>query len=193
MLAITIVSVALTSTIALAAIIANVVQQREGFRHDRGMADRDAVRDALAEASAVMHRAEYAIDAVSAALLGFGSTMFDPDHPERAQPQSELEAVGRELDKALGRLRILLGPRSSVTLAAEDANTALLDGFRAVGLIRLEGPDGEGRRANRIADRNDELVDRVQQARENFKIAQEQFVERAHAAVGADLPGDHAM
>jgi hypothetical protein len=157
------------------------------------MADRDAVRDALSETAAVMHRAEYAIDAVSAALLGFGSTMFDPDHPERARPQSELEAVGRELDQALGRLRILLGPRSNVTLAAEDANTALLDGFRAVGLIRLEDPDGEGRRANRIADRNDELVDRVQQARENFKIAEEQFVERAHAAVGADLPDDHAM
>jgi hypothetical protein len=190
MLAVTIVSVALSSLIALAAIAAGVWEHRKGREHERGIADRESVRDTLAETAAILHRAEYAIDDLHVTLLQHGSTMFDPAHPERVKCKDDLEETGRELDLAVGRLRILLGPKSSVTAALEEADAALLDAFRALGLIRLEDPEGEGRRAQRIESVNDEQRERIERDRDDFKAAQARFVERAHAVAGADLRGD---
>jgi hypothetical protein len=190
MLAVTIVSVALSSLIALAAIASGVWEHREGRKHERGIADRESVRDTLAETAAILHRAEYAIDDLHVTLLQHGSMMFDPAHPERVKCKDDLEETGRELDLAVGRLRIHLGPKSNVTAALEEADAALLDAFRALGLIRLEDPEGEGRRAQRIETVNDEQRERIERDRDDFKAAQARFVERAHAVAGADLRGD---
>lgn len=190
MLAVTIVSVALSSLIALAAIGAGVWEHRQARKHERAIADRGSVRDTLAETAAILHRAEYAIDSLQVTLMQHGSAMFDPAHPERTQCQDDLRAAGRELDLAVGRLRIQLGPKSSVTVALEEADAALLDGFRALGLIRLEDPEGQEPRTARIEVGNERLTDRIGKARDDFKAAQARFVERAHAAAGADLPDE---
>jgi hypothetical protein len=178
--AVSLISVALSSIIALAAIGAGVWQQRQLLNHERETADRASVRSTLAETAAILHRAGYAIDEVNAALMGHAATMFDPAHPERAESVKGLERVGRELDRAIGLLRVQLGPDSSTTAALEEAATALLKGFRATRRIRFRSPPNL-----RIEDVNDVLMEEVEKAREEFNGAVASFVKRAHAAAGA--------
>lgn len=180
--AVSLISVALSSIIALAAIGAGVWQQRQRLNHERETVDRESVRSTLAETAAILHRAEYAIDEVNAALMGHAATMFDPAHPERAESVTGLEMVGRELDRAIGLLRVQFGPDSSTTAALEEAGAALLKGFRAVRRIRFRSQPNP-----RIEDANDAQMEAVEQAREAFKAAVASFVERAHAAAGAHL------
>jgi hypothetical protein len=180
--AVSLISVALSSIIALAAIGAGAWQQRQRLNHERETADRASVRSTLAETAAVLHRADYAIDEVNAALMGHAATMFDPAHPERAESVRGLERVGRELDWAIGLLRVQFGPDSSTTAALEEAGAALLKGFRAVRRIRFRSQPNP-----RIEDVNDARMEEVEKAREEFKAAVARFVERAHAAAGAHL------
>jgi hypothetical protein len=98
--AVSLISVALSSIIALAAIGAGVWQQRQRLNHERETVDRESVRSTLAETAAILHRAEYAIDEVNAALMGHAATMFDPAHPERAESVTGLEMV---VENSIGR------------------------------------------------------------------------------------------
>lgn len=190
MLAVAIVSVVVSALVAIAAIGAAVWQQRQGFGHEREMADRASVRDSLAEAAAILNRAEYAIGEVNVAVIQHGSTIFDPEHPDRLEPLNRLRDAGKELDQAVGLLRVQLGPRSSATTALAEADAALLLAFRSANRLRYLGPDPKGAQVARIEDRNDQDTQLVDQGRENFKAAVERFVERAHAAAGAKLPAD---
>lgn len=187
--AVAIISVVLTSLTAMAAIGAGLWQQRQGFHHERGVVDRGAVRELLARAAATLHQAEYAVDEAVAALVAYGAGMFDDDHPERLAPYTKVEAVGVEFDKVLAEVRILLGPDHPATQSLEDADAAFLDAFRAMKMIRLEDPAIKGTYAEReVAAMVAGERDRARAGRENFKVAQEQFVRRAHAAAGAALP-----
>jgi hypothetical protein len=187
--AVAIISVVLTSLTAIAAIGANLWQQRQGFRHERGVVDRTAVRELLSRAAATLHQAEYAVDEAVAELVAYGASMFDDAHPERLAPYTKVEAVGVEFDKVLAEVRILLGPDHPATQSLEDADAAFLEAFRAMKMIRLEDPAIKGTYAEReVAAMVAIERDRARTGRENFKTAQEKFVRRAHAAAGAALP-----
>jgi hypothetical protein len=62
MLAVAIVSVAVSGTVAVAAIMAQLWQQRKSLERDRKLSDLDSVRGVMAKAAAVLHRMEYALD-----------------------------------------------------------------------------------------------------------------------------------
>jgi hypothetical protein len=183
-LAVTIVSVALTSLIALAALVASLWQQRERFAHERNMADRESVRSILADTAAILHRVEYSVDAVNSAVFGHADTLADPAHPERLEPIHDLERVGRELDQAIGQIRVQLGPGSSATKSLEEAGEASLNVWRKSRLIRLPRPGNVAR----VGERNELLFEQVEKSRDEFKAAVACFVERAHAVAGAQLP-----
>lgn len=189
MLAITIVSVALSSIVALAAIGAQVWQEQKRRDHERGIADRASVQDVLSKTVAVLHRAEYAIDDAHLALLQWGAKMFDNEHPDRAAPFSTLEGVGREYDAVLGEVSIRLGPTHPATRSLVLANHAFLDGFRALAAIRREDPDVEGSYAEaEVVEAVASERDRLKQARHDFRSAQAEFIDRAYNAAGAKLP-----
>jgi hypothetical protein len=172
--------------VALAAIGANFLQQRRAFANERELTDLESVRGLLSEAAAVLHRVEYALDEANSTLIQWGGAFFENE--ERAKPYRELEAVGREADEVLGQLRIRLGPKHSATLAFGDADAAMLDAFRALGLVRLEEPAPAGTPTREeFAEMMEQQRDRVSAGRENFNIAQEQFAEAAHAATGVRL------
>jgi hypothetical protein len=44
------------------------------------------------------------------------------------------------MDRVLGQLRIRLGPEHPATVAFGEADAAMLDVFRALGLIKVEDP-----------------------------------------------------
>jgi hypothetical protein len=183
-LAVTIVSVTLTTLVALAAIGAAVWQQRQGFGHDRQMADRASVRSSLGDTAAVLHRVEYAVNQVAAAVFGHADTLADPAHPERLEPIHDLERVGRELDLAIGLIRVQLGPDSGATKSLEEAGEASLNVWRKSRLIRLPTPGNIARGS----ERNERLFEQVEKSQEEFKAAVVCFVQRAHAVAGAQLP-----
>ena len=185
-----IVSVVSSAAVAIATTGAAIWQQGRRFRHDRALADRAAGRELLSRAAAILHRAEYAIDAAVAALTSFGAGMFDDDHPERAEPYRKIEEVGRELDQVRAEVSIFLGPDHPATEALKQADVHLLDGFRALGMVRNDGRADPGTAAAReVADFLGKKRRRASEARDGFKLAQAHFIRSAHAAVGADLPG----
>jgi hypothetical protein len=189
MLAVTIISVTLSSIIALASIAASVWRDRQRQIHERGIADRASVGDLLSRTAAVLHKAEYAIDDALSSLLAYGAAMFDTDHPNRMAPYDKLEEVGQEFDEVLGQVRIRLGPEHPATKSLEEADVAFLDSFRAMGMIHMEDPAIKGTYAEQeVRDFVRRERDRANRGRDNFKIAQEQFVVRAHAAAGVHLP-----
>lgn len=187
MLAVAIVSVAVSGTVALAAILAQLWQQRKGFEHDRKLSDLDSVRGVMAEAAAVLHRMEYALDDANAALRGWGAEFFENE--EREAPYRALASVGREADMHKGTLRILFGPEHPVALAFDASTAATLDGYRALWMIKMEPPAEQGTPERReVRQFVEEQRERLETARENFRIAQDEFVAVAHAAGGARLP-----
>ena len=183
------VSIIASSAVAIAAIINAGYQQSRGRAHGRELSDLEAVRSALAEAAAVLHRSEYALDDALSTLRSWGAAFFKDE--ERAKPYVRLEEIGREADQLKGRLRILFGPAHPVALLFDDANAAMLDAFRALGMIKVEPPAERGTpEQGEIREWAAEQRKRVETARENFGIALEQFIAAAHAAAGAKLPAD---
>jgi hypothetical protein len=183
-LAVAIISVALSSLIALAAIGAAVWQQRRAFGHDREMADRASVRTSLVDAAAVLHRVEGAVDEASRAVFGHADTLADPSHPERLQPVRDLQETNTEFDLTIGLIRVRLGPSSGATKALEEAAEASRNVWRAARRIRLPK---QGDHMVRVSDRNEALIDQVERSQADFKTAVRSFVERAHAVAGAHL------
>jgi hypothetical protein len=183
------VSVISSGVVALAAIANAGYQQNRGRAHDRELSDLEAVRSALAEAAAVLHRSEYALDDALSTLRAWGAAFFEDE--ERAKPYFRLEEIGREADLLKGRLRILFGPTHPVALRFDDANTAMLDAFRALGMIKVEPPAERGTpEREEIRGWAKEQRERMETAHKNFGIAQGQFIEAAHVAAGARLPED---
>lgn len=142
MLAVAIVSVAVSGTVAVAAIVAQLRQQRKSLEHDRKLSDLDSVRGVMAEAAAVLHQMEYALDDATATLRGWGAEFFENE--EREAPYRALATVGREADLHKGTLRILFGPEHPVALAFDHATAATLDAYRALGMIKMEPPAEKG-------------------------------------------------
>lgn len=168
------------------AIVATSWQQRRGFVHEREQADRPGVRGLLSEAVGLLHRLEYALDDANVTLIQWGGAFFEDE--ERATSYRELEAAGRETDALRGQLEVLLGSDHPATRAFREAATAMLDAFRALGLIRMEEPTTREERADPyMAELVDEQRKRVGAARESFGTAKERFLRAAHAAAGATL------
>ncbi|HEU4737589.1 MAG TPA: hypothetical protein VFS54_00765 [Solirubrobacterales bacterium] len=189
MLAVAIVSVAVSGAVAVAAIVAQLWQQRKSLEHDRKLSDLDSVRGIMAEAAAVLHRMEYALDNATATLMGWGAGFFDNE--EREAPYRALATVGREADMHKGTLRILFGPEHPVALAFDAATAATLDAYRALGMIKMEPPAEQGTPERReVRAWVEEQRERLETARQNFRVAQDEFVAAAHAAGGARLPPD---
>jgi hypothetical protein len=85
-------------------------------------------------------------------------------------------------------LEILLGPDHPTAEAFGLADAAMLDSYRALGAMSAVDPTQVGtRRGERMIDRQEKLVARIEKGRENFRIAKEQFARTAHAAAGAKL------
>ncbi|HKI86227.1 MAG TPA: hypothetical protein VKA53_05745 [Thermoanaerobaculia bacterium] len=181
------VAVVATSAVALATIGSQFLQQRRGHKHDRELSDLASVRGDMAEAAAVLHRMEYALDDALRSLRAWGVAFFEDE--EREAPYKTLERVGREADVLRGRLRILFGPDHAVALAFDEANTAMLDAFRALWMVKMEPPAEQGTLERRESAQwvRDQGV-KVVAARERFGLAQEQFTAAAHSAAGAWLP-----
>jgi hypothetical protein len=182
-LAVAIISVVLSSVVALAAIIAGARQHRRGLGHEREMADLESVRGSLVDTATILHRAEYAIDDVWLAVTAHGVTIYEPGYPERSDAVAPLREVGRELDQAIGHFRVQLGPCSSATVALEQVGAALLAAYRSVRGIRYR-VDARGAPILRVEARNEKLVEKFEKDRDDYKVA----VERAHAVAGARLP-----
>lgn len=184
-----VIAVAGAQIVALAAIGAGFWQQRKGFVHERKLADLESVRDLMSEAAAILHRVEYALDSANSTLTEWGAAFFEGE--EREKPYRQLEEVGREMDGVLGQLRIRFGPGHPATVAFADADAAMLDVFRALGLVKVEDPAIKGSYEEReVVEMVAQQRDRVRTGRENFGIAQEQFVAEAYAAAGAKLHAD---
>lgn len=183
------IAVVASSFVAIAAIGTAFWQQERGFGHERKLADLESVRGVMSGAAAILHRIEYALDDANSTLMEWGAAMFDNE--ARAKPYYQLKEVGREADGVLGQLRIRFGPDHPATLAFGDADAAMLDVFRALGLIKMEDPDVKGSYDEGQVDQMlKEQRKRVTTGRENFGIAQEKFVQAAHAAAGAKLHAD---
>jgi hypothetical protein len=184
-----VIAVVASSVVALAAIGAAFWQQKRGFVYERKLSDLESVRGVMSEAAAVLHRVEYALDEANSTLIQWGARFFEDE--ERARPYDLLEEVGREVDGVLGQLRIRFGPEHPAAVAFGDAGAAMLDVFRALGLIKLEDPAIKGTYDEReVVGMVAQQRDRISTGRENFGIAQEQFVSAAHSAAGAKLPAD---
>jgi hypothetical protein len=173
--------------VTLAVAAAGFWRQRRGFAHDRELSDLESVRSVMADAAAVLHRMEYALDDALATLRGWGAAFFESE--EREKPYKVLEAVGREADLLKGQLRVLFGPEHLVAVAFSNANTAMLDAFRGLWMVKMEPPAERGTPSQQeVREFERQQGERVETARDNFAAAQEQFVKAAHTAGGAKLP-----
>jgi len=181
------VAVITSTAMGLSGLVVGYLGQRQGRAHERELSDLEAVRSALAEAASVLHRSEYALDDALSTLQSWNAAFFEKE--ERAKPYFRLEEIGREADLLKGRVRILFGPAHPVALRFDDANAAILDAFRALGMIRMEPPAERGTpERGEIREWTNQQRERIETAHENFRFAQEQFIEAAHVAAGARLP-----
>jgi hypothetical protein len=119
-------------------------------------------------------------------------TQHTPDFfksDEGTEVYAELERFGRDLDALRERLQVRFGDEHPVVAAFCEAGEALLDVYRAAGLVRLEDPpDGSPAAAHAVRQFYDRTRRRLTTQRERFHRAREDFIEAAEAVAGARLP-----
>jgi hypothetical protein len=103
------VAVIASTLMGLSGLVVGYLGQRQGRAHEREISDLEAVRSVLAEAAAVLHRSEYALDEALSALRAWGAAFFEEEG--RAKPYFRLEEIGREADLFKGGFASCLARR----------------------------------------------------------------------------------
>jgi hypothetical protein len=180
------VAVIASSTVAVVSIGANVFQNERRLRHERRLADLDAVRSALDDAAAELHATAYVLDEVRSQVTQHTPDFFKSE--KGTETFIELGRRGKELDALNERLRVRFGRDHEVVAPFIETNEAVLDIYRAAGLVRLEpGGDGSPASAHQVAKFHDETRDRLIAGRDRFDGAREAFIVAAQRAGGAQL------
>jgi len=181
------VAVITSSIVALAAIGAGWLQYRGGLTHERELADLDNIRGVLDDAAALIHRVAYVLDDVRLGLLQHGRKFFESE--QRVETHRKLERCGQEGDALIARLEGRLGPDHEAVKTFTQANEAVLDIYRALGLIRLESdPPPDPSAAAQVATIVDEQRDRIIQSRTAFDDRRRAFTDAAYRTTGVRLP-----
>jgi hypothetical protein len=176
-----------SGAVALATIAASLVRQRSTLRHARQLSDLQSMRTILDEAAAALHEVEYVLNALRSYLARFGRAFARAE--ERAKVYAQLATRGRELDRLLERLKIMLGPEHPAVAAFEDADQAVLEIHRALEQISGEPETHSIPGRDREADeRYDERRDKIAAERETFDRMRAEFIATAQRAAGVHLP-----
>lgn len=181
------VAIVVSGAVAVAAIIATWHQHSRGLGHERKLADLASVRDLLDEAAVALHRVTYVLDDVRSSLTQYGGVRFFKTD-DGTTTYEQLGEHGRELDALLERLSVRLGPEHEAVSAFKAADEAVLQVWRAAGLLRLEPEsDGDEAASRQIERLNNEKRDAIEGDRGAFDAARERFVAAAHGAAGSRL------
>ena len=165
------------SVVALAAIGSAVWQQRRGFRHDREMADLEAVRRVLDDAAIALHEADYARGDVKRAHIRDGRKLLE----RGGEFVKRLGERGRALDELRERLTIRFGADHEIVDTFRAADDALLEMHR-----KASTPE-------RFIDPDDsEWHLGIDTASDRFIEARDSFLAAAAGTAGARLPSDGA-
>jgi len=122
--------------IALGTLMGTYVLGIRRFKHERGLADLDAVRRVLDDAAIELHNAEYTLAEIGLGLSEHADAYFDHEKP--AMAFDDLEKIGKRLDMLAERLRIRFGRVHAIVVAFDDARSAALIVYRAVQRIKDE-------------------------------------------------------
>jgi hypothetical protein len=180
-------AVAVSGGVAITAVLAGWFQHRRAVRHDRQLADLENVRMILDEAAVALHRAAYSLDDIRAFLTQYGGVSFFKTD-DGTTLYKKLGEHGETLDILLERLSIRLGRKHDVVAEFKDANSAVLEIWRACGRLRNE-PDtaGDPSASRQIRDMNAGHRANIDGYRELFDVARERFIDAAHEAAGSRL------
>jgi hypothetical protein len=178
-----------SGAVAVAAIVAGELRHRRSLGQARELADLDSVRGVLDEAAAALHEAEYALDDVRTTLMAYGLGFFEDE--EREKPYRALRRDGKNLDRLLERMRIRLGRGHEAVAAFNAANVAVLEAFRVLKLVKLEGRPTRGDEAaeRSVASFLVEQREKLDSERNGFDARRIEFIDAAQRAAGAKLPG----
>ena len=174
------------NVVAICAVVAGLRQSHDTLRTQRRLADLGHVRGLLDDAAVTLHRTAYVLDEVRSQVTQHTPGFFTSE--KGAEVFADLERCGRDFEVLLERLRIRFGDEHAVVASSGEADEAVLDIYRAAGLVRLEDPsDGSPAAEHEIARFYKQTRERLVTQRERFDEARHKFVEAAHAVAGAEL------
>jgi hypothetical protein len=147
------------------------------LKHERTLSDLDAVRSVLEQGAVHLHHVSYALDEARTNL----QTRADAH-------RGAIESLGRRYDELSERMKVRLGPEHEATEHFVSANEAVLEIYRALGMILLEDPaDTPETRRERGAFIGNQRT-RIETARSMFDEERTAYVAAAARAAGARLP-----
>lgn len=184
------VAVIATSSVAGLSIAANLLQHARTLKHERQLTDLGHVRDVLDDAAVLLHRIAYILDSVRMALIQTPMTFFEDE--KRAQTYRVLRRSGEECDALRERLTIRLGEDHDAVSAFTKLDSAVLEIFRCLDLIRFETetPPDPGSATSQVRGIVERKRDEIDQYRAAFDGHRAEFMRAAHGAAGARLPGE---
>jgi hypothetical protein len=146
------------------------------LKHERTLADLEAVRSVIEDAAVHLHHVAYALDDVKLDPIGNAS-----------KAHAEIKNLGRRYDEISERMKVRMGPAHPATQHLVAANEAVLEIHKALGMILLEEPaEGAAARHGRIESLNIQRK-RLITARDEFDQHRGRFIEAAARAAGAKL------
>jgi hypothetical protein len=153
------------------------------FKHERDIADRDAIGMILEEAAVEVHEFAYCLDDLRSGLISLPVTFFTAGDGNAVF--EKMEAAGRVLDARAERLKVRLAGDATAT-AFEKLNDVALEMFRITGLIRLETDDYPLDAVSRKAAKDNvvEMRDELAELRRHFDRHRDAFRQASYAAVG---------
>jgi hypothetical protein len=126
------------NVVALVLVAAGWRQNHDTLENQRRIADLGHVRGLLDDAAVALHRAAYVLDEVRSGMTKHSPNFFTSE--PGTEVFADLDAEGKKLDALVERLRVRFGNEHPVVVAFRQADEAMLDIYRAAGLVRLEDP-----------------------------------------------------
>lgn len=163
------------SLVALAAIGANVWQQRRGFGHKCEMRDLADTRDLLDQASAALSETSQALSGLERGLFKDGAFVSQRS-PERL---IDAEHAGERLRLMRGHLAVRLKVDHPALVTFAKAHDATWEAIRAAFALAPSHETNPGETWETVRTAHGRLVD-----------ATDEFMRASVASVGAQLPGD---
>jgi hypothetical protein len=146
------------------------------LEHERRINDVGAVRDVIEEGAVALHRDAYTLD-----------DLRGPSSRSREDVYAALREFGQRYDELSERMRVRLGPEHEVTRKFVGAGEAVLDIFRALGLMGHEEPAEEEWVRRDVARFMDEQWQRIDAAYERFDQHSKEFIAAAARLAAAKL------
>jgi hypothetical protein len=160
-----------------------------GFDNQRRLTDLDNVRTVLDDAAVMLHRDAYALDRVRFNLTTLGAGLLESKVGQEVF--DELTAAGQGSDLLIERLAVRLGRDHAVVVALTSASEAALEAWRSVDRLRLapSKDDPDERLQRHRFELGNKARDEVAEHRKLFDASREEFMDAAHRAAGAVVPG----